>query len=338
MNGEPTRRAAYQKDPDQERDLADLNRLLEPIENQWISEFVTPHFPTVFVVGVPRCGSTVLAQLLASTGSFNYVSNFVARFWMAPFLGMTIEKSLRIREREERLALESTYGVTPGWLGPHEFGYFWNRWFGGYETNQLNEVQLSRIDAGRLCRELSAMEHVYTKPLFFKNLLCDYQISFLASILPQSFFVYCRRDPIYVMQSLYEARLELYGNIQTWCSARPVEYLQLQKMNPYEQIAGQVYYTERAILSSLDLLLPSRYRIVDYESLCDSTRIVLQGILDRVHQTGHPVNFVWDRIPEQLSSQNRIRIPEKELHLMQKEYENLHCNQTQGDLSTCNNR
>src|SRR2546422_969456 len=90
----------YQKDPQQEEQLRQLNQILAPLEQELTKNFNAPTQPIVFVVGVPRSGTTLLAQALAATGGFGYPDNFIARFWMAPFVGAKIEQALRIKETD----------------------------------------------------------------------------------------------------------------------------------------------------------------------------------------------------------------------------------------------
>ena len=84
------------KDPEQERLLASVNELLRGVEDKLESVAEEPRKPTVFFVGVPRSGSTLTSQVLSSSGAFGYISNFIARFWMAPKLGIVLQQALKI--------------------------------------------------------------------------------------------------------------------------------------------------------------------------------------------------------------------------------------------------
>src|SRR5690625_7590801 len=43
-------------------------------------------FPTLFIIGSPRTGSTLFTQWLASLGTFAYPSNFLSRLYNAPYV------------------------------------------------------------------------------------------------------------------------------------------------------------------------------------------------------------------------------------------------------------
>src|SRR5699024_1803087 len=69
-----------------------LNETLEDDERDLISRFDTPEYPTIFIVGNARSGTTLLYQWLASTGLFAYPSNIVSRFYNAPYIGALIHQ------------------------------------------------------------------------------------------------------------------------------------------------------------------------------------------------------------------------------------------------------
>src|SRR5688572_22353457 len=94
---EARRTTAYRKDPANEEGLRALNELLEPIQKQLEVQFKSPRLPVVFIIGAPRSGTTSVSQLLAYSGRFAYISNFLARFWLAPLIGAKIEIALGMR-------------------------------------------------------------------------------------------------------------------------------------------------------------------------------------------------------------------------------------------------
>lgn len=309
---EPKRTPEYRKDLKQEQKLKNLNALLAPIEEQLISRFDKPRLPIVFIVGVPRSGSTLLAQILAQTGTFTYVSNFVARFWMAPYVGMLIEDTLGIRRAHPVQSFVSRYGVTEGWTGPHEFGYFWSRWFHFGNTHKLGARELAEINRDKLCKELAALESLYNKPLFFKSLTCGLQISFLAEVLEKTVFVLCRRNPVYNMQSLLIGRTKVLGSKQCWFSLKPKEYPELLPLSPYEQIAGQVYYVLKDIEAAFSSLSSERFLQIRYEDLCSQPRAEVKKIVDAVGQLGAAIDWDPNVIPDHFEPTDVQRVSNEE--------------------------
>jgi len=313
---ETERTAQFRKDREQEQRLQEMNTLLSPLEKRLIAQFSKPSLPIVFIVGSPRSCTTLLAQLLAETGAFSYVSNFVARFWMAPYVGTLIENALGARSSPLQQTFVSQYGVTEGWHSPHEFGYFWGRWFSFGDTHKLSPDQLAQIDSVSLCREIAALESFDNKSLFFKNLTCGLQITFLAKLLDRSIFVLCQRHALYNMQSLLMARKKVLGDSRAWFSLKPKEYLQLLSRTPYEQVAGQIYFTLKDIETSAGALSPQRFVRVHYDDLCSQPRAEVGKIVEVVCQLGGNVDWEPTSIPERFQSTDVQRVSDEEFETL----------------------
>ena len=305
------RATEFRKDEAREGRLRELNSLLAKLEDEVTQRFTDPQLPVVFVIGAPRCGSTLLADVLSRTGAFTYVSNFVARFWLAPYIGMLISHALEIGDDIER-PFSSEYGVTEGWSGPHEFGYFWSRWFGNAETHKLDEADLAKIDRTTMARELAALEHVVGKPLFFKNLLCGPQMSFLADILREAVFVLCRRDPLYNAQSLLIGREKVYGSRAAWLSLKPREYKALIDLPPHDQVAAQLHYTIEDIERSAATLAKGRFLEVRYEDLCCQPRTQVGRIREALLALGTSADWRLELVPERFELRNVQRLDDED--------------------------
>ena len=119
------RRGAYAKDASGERFLEELNEYLAPRERELYADYAIEH-PFVFVLGLPRSGTTLLSQLLAYCLDAGYVNNFAARFWLAPVHGIRLARL--IAADAEPPSFESDYARTKSLLDIHEWGYFWRHW------------------------------------------------------------------------------------------------------------------------------------------------------------------------------------------------------------------
>lgn len=305
-----SRKDKYKKDADQERRLQQMNQMLEQFEDQVAPRPDTPKHPLLFIVGCPRSGTTLLAQLLASSGLFAYVSNFVARFWLAPWLGASIGQALGLARLSSPSNLQSTFGQTTGWTEPHEFGYFWDRWFEFGETAKLSEAQLAKIDRTKMKRTFAALQAAYDRPMFFKNQnKYSLQIEFLAELFDNAYFVLLERYPLYQTQSVLLARAEFCGDINQWWTMRPKEYPILKELSPYEQIAGQTYYLSKDIWASLKRLSADRYLVLPYEDLCASPRDAVIQVAHLVGVNPGSANFL-EILPETLTLSQTQHIPQ----------------------------
>lgn len=267
---ESTRRPEYRESPEQRARLDELNALLADIEGDLESAAVTPAAPLVFIVGAPRSGTTLSSQILVSSGSYAWVNNFVARFWRAPTVGAKIANALGLYSPGFTSSFESAWGTTQGWPEPHEFGYFWNRYFDlGQDTHKLSERELARVDRAGLCRAIDRLQTEYAAPLVMKNATwCTLQAAYLAHLFPRAIFVACFRDVAYLAQSCLLARRERLEDPDGWWSVKPATYHELRRLPILEQVVGQARDIQSGLVAELDKIDPARVVRVDYAEIC----------------------------------------------------------------------
>jgi hypothetical protein len=278
----------YFKDAGIETVLADLNETIAPLESQLITKFDQPRYPVILIAGLPRSGTTLVMQLLIACFDIGYVSNLMARFWRAPYIGAMLFQELRRRKALQTPNFASELGATYGYEGPHEFGSFWQRWFPYNETHQTSPEDLESIDFKLFRRELAAVESVFDAPLAFKNPIgFNLNMDILADTLPTAVFIICHRQPVYIAQSLLLSRLKHYGQKDAWFSVKPKEYAWLKELPYPEQIAAQIYYTERRITESLALIPSHQCLRIEYEDLCKDPMREMGRFRKLVERDGH---------------------------------------------------
>lgn len=292
--------------------LHEINELLAPIESEQIAQFAEPQYPVVFLLGAPRCGHTLLSQLLGASKGFAYVSNFVARFWMAPYLGAKMELALGIREQELEQTYLSEHGRVAGWANPHEFGHFLRRWLPFDTTHNVGSQQLSKETANKFAKEVAALEHVYGKPVFLRNLIYGLNIDWLSKVFPQAIFVVCRRNPLYQAQSILIARQKVLDNKESWWSLRPKAYPSLVDLPYWEQIVGQIYYTYQEIDASLAKIDQSQWLDINYADVCKQPHKQVEKIVIAVERLGGTVSWKPEVIPQSFESSDTQRLSNKE--------------------------
>jgi len=316
---EPERLAKYRKDPSAESRLEELNAMLRPVQLAREAGLDGPEHPVVFIIGAPRSGTTLVSQLLARSGQFGYVSNFVARFWHAPAVGALIERSLAMRTADTSNAYESNYGVTRGWASPHEFGYFWSYWFDrGQRTHVVPSGKLAEIDRGALRRRIASLEAVYAQPLAFKNnTWCTFQASWLADAFPSAIFVVCRRDPLYLAQSLLLARRERLGSSELWWSVRPPTYDRIRTLPWWEQVVAQALDTERTMLQEVRRIAPARVIEAPYADVCADPIALVRSIARCCELPAHAHDADYTGIPTSFASTDVRKLDDAEWTLLQ---------------------
>jgi hypothetical protein len=314
------RRHEFRRNEKLEELLREINGLLQPVEQQILSSYRMPKYPVVFVVGAPRCGSTLMMQWLAQTGHFAYPTNLLSRFYAAPYVGAKIQQLLTDPEYNFRneildfsgeISFESSLGKTKGALAPNEFWYFWRRFIPNTEPRYVDKGTLEKVDAGGFAAELAALESVFDKPWAMKGLILELNIPFLSSILDKALFLFVRRHPFYNIQSLLTARINYSGNRHEWYSIKPQEYEMLKHLEPIEQVTGQVYFAVQAIEEGLEQIENSRGLEICYEDFCTGPEQVFHQIAAKFAQQGYPADWQYTG-PKRFHSTNQIRLPEEE--------------------------
>ena len=277
------RRGPYVKDPGAENFLEELNGYLRPRELELYRDVEIEH-PLVFVVGLPRSGTTLLSQVLAYCLDAGYVDNVAARFWLAPVHGLRLSRVFS--GDGDGVSFESDYARTKSPRDIHEFGYFWRHWL---RKETFDDVVNAReredeIDWAGLRRTLANVQHELGKPFVAKNMLGAYHLPKLREVLGAVLYAYVERDPLDVCVSILDARRKYYDDPRTWWSYVPVEYPLLKDRDEWEQVAGQVHYLARHFERAFAQVGEQRVVRVTYERLCRDPASVLATVQERAEQ------------------------------------------------------
>ena len=319
MSDQPGRTAAFRRNLDLESLLAEINGLLGPAQKEIVESCGPPPDPVVMIVGAPRSGTTLSMQWLAASECFGYPTNLLSRFYGAPYIGARIQRLLtdpRFDFRGEfadlggEVSFASSLGKTKGVLSPNEFWYFWRRFIPNEVPRLLSPEEEARIDGEGFSRELAALQLALEKPLAMKAMILQYNIPAVARAVPSSCFFFVKRSPFYNAQSLLEAREKFYGTRSKWYSARPPGYDALCRLDPFEQVAGQIHRTNRCIEGALSSLPRERGLTVGYESLCRDPSGVWAELAERLRAMGHELPAYLG--PESFEVMNRVRVDREE--------------------------
>ena len=325
------RQKQFQRNEDLESLLRELNDRLAPVEDEILKKFSTPQYPLVLLVGCARSGSTIMMQWLANTGEFAYPTNLLSRFYAAPYIGAKIQQMLsdpKYKFKNEfydfgsPVSYNSDLGKTAGVLAPNEFFYFWRRFFNFGEIQYLDTVATKQVDALKFCAELAAIENVFDKPFAMKGLIINWNIPFIHNLLSRAVFVYIKRDTRYNAQSLIEAREKFMGDRNQWYSFKPVEYPMLEKLDPYQQVVSQVYFTNRAIEQGLDKIDSNNWMKVEYEEFCKSPETVYQQLTKKLAIHGFQLSPKYNG-PKKFKSSNQVRLSKQHFNLISDAYDTL---------------
>ena len=223
-------------------------------------------YPPVFIIGAPRCGSTLLYKVLTERFKFSYFSNFTAKFYKTPICGTLLQKILGIRAR--RGDYNFNYGQVEGLGSPNECGGFWYRWFPRGLHVYLNPGETQAGVLKELRDEIGGISAVTKRPVIFKNLYNSMRIAPIIEAIPEAVFIVCHRDKIDNALSVLKGRTKNLHSKDKWWSLPPKEIDYLANLSWAEQIAGQVYYTYQQIEDDKKRFGTERFIENKYEEFC----------------------------------------------------------------------
>jgi hypothetical protein len=239
-----------------------VNRVLAIRERRLTERHRVPGAPIIFIVGVPRSGTTLLYQLMAKHLDVVYITNAIARYWLAPLW------AFQRHGIETPTELRSHLGHSEGSSAPHEFGWFWEHHAPVEDSHHRVGSELDVFDWDTIRAELEAIAGWSQRPLVLKSLVAlDYHIPRFARELAGATFVRIERDPRFTAQSLLEARRKRYGDDKIWWSIRPRDVDAWLDRDPVEQVAHQIGDVSRHIQSGLATLPSERWISLRYEEL-----------------------------------------------------------------------
>lgn len=296
--------------------LKELNSLLATCQEEVGRRHTRPRYPLLLLMGAPHSGTTLFMQWLAESGHWGYPTNVMSRFYAAPYIGARIQQILvendiggEISDFKKTSAYTSVLGKTTGALAPHEFWYFWRRFFPLCpEADVVPPDALARVDMEKLNRELATLEAALEKPLALKAMLLNWHIPFLDRAFDQVLFVNLKRDPAYVVQSMLEGRRRYFGTEDLWYSFKPPEYTWLKDRSPVEQVSGQVHFIREATDAGMAQVAPARAWTIRYEDFCRDPSATWAVLADKMDGLGCLLNRAYDG-PPKFDAANTVREP-----------------------------
>jgi len=286
------------RDLSHDLELFAKNEKLLDLERDLVERHYSEKYPLVFIIGVPRSGTTLLSQILISAFDLAYISNYVSKYFMAPLCGF--QEFSKLRPSQNEIAFASKFGNTSGDAATSEFGYFWQWWMDHTEHDELSQTELDKIDWKGLKKELYAISGFRGKPLLLKNIVYqDFKIKRLAKEFPNSKYIFVSRQPLFTVQSILESRIKRYGSVEYWWSIRPKNINELKKLSPVEQVVAQFAYTDEKIRQGLEMLNPENLLELKYESFVEDTETGLKSLSAFLNMERETLN-----LPEMTSTNN----------------------------------
>jgi len=271
---------------------------LSVVERAMLSRHEGPVGPQLFILGLPRSGTTLIYQYVVHRLAVSYFSNGVGRYPRSPCFTTMVQ---RLCHGDYHSDFQSNYGKVSGPMAPREAGSFWGRFFD--PDNYVEYPSLSAPQIRILRKSVACVQAIFGgAPFANKNVKHLLRIAALARLFPESRFLFVERDRVNVALSLLRGRFETLEDASEWLSARPTDYDSLKNLPVIEQIAGQLNSLDRRARADLSQLDPNRILRISYEAFCDRPECLtekLDSSFDRLPRRNPPVEG-YDPTPRQI--------------------------------------
>jgi hypothetical protein len=231
--------------------------------------------PSIFILGSPRTGSTLLYQLICRHFSTVYITNHTNdNYAETPSVGVALDHTLF---PDPNITLESSYGKTKRPFEPSEGSAIFAHWFGGEHPSQLKSARVLPGRRQHFQRSLQTIFAISNRPLVTKNAWNVFRIQELATTLKSAIFIWIRRDIAKSALSDLEARYRR-GGPEIWNSATTSNYQEIQKLPYWEQVVEQQYWYNKTISEDLEKFARGRFCEVWYEDLTSQPKDTIDNL------------------------------------------------------------
>lgn len=238
-------------------------------------------YQPVFIIGAPRTGSTILYQLITNFLEVIYIDNLIDIFYKNLFFGFWL--SNKIFRNKQHNCFKSHHGNTSqyGLHAPSECGGFWYRWLPREKTS-ISKGELFSYSSKEIESNIFSIMNKYNKPLIFKNSYMSLRLGMVSEIAPNAKFIFIKRDPLFVAQSLILGRLQVNKNLNDWWGIRPKNIDKLRELPLVEQVVKQIFYVEKQIYEDSQYFLENNFITIRYEELYNKSIYIIDKIREYI--------------------------------------------------------
>ncbi|MEO5656428.1 MAG: sulfotransferase [Nitrospiria bacterium] len=279
-----------------------LDAILGIIERRNERLAAEPRLPIVIVVGAPRTGTTVTAQALAAGLPVSYFNNLSEVFPRSPITANRLFGSLL---RPSKPTYTSYYGRSPNFSGFSDGLQLWDRWLGPDRKHLPSELTEERRRDMR--RFFGAFEQAFGKPIVNKHNSLNTRAHLVAAALPTAHFIAMTRDPVFLAQSLYKARLDILGDVRLWYGVEE-DHRPQSVRDPIQDVCEQVRFHEGQLAQQQALIGPKRFWVVGYEEFCADPRRLVRRVGEEILGLS---GEGWRDIPARFEVSNRPHVTPK---------------------------
>ena len=253
---------------------------------RWANSIVSPidrlacrngdiHAHPVFVLGLPRSGTTLAYELIVQAFDVAYLTRAYAYSFGLPSI------TTRLVHRASGTPAPrytSDYGRIPGWRSPAENHVLWERWMhsspelGHYLPPGISDA--IKLDAAR--RAVASITAIARRPFVFKDVYLTLSPRALLEFFPDAQIVVVERDFDAVCASVLQARMKRQH--RGWWSIRPPFYTEMVEKDAVEKTAFQCSRARQLMARELSGIPESKCLRISYGEICNDPRESLRRI------------------------------------------------------------
>jgi hypothetical protein len=288
----------------------------EGLERKRMRDAEPSSLPILLIIGAPRSGTTLLYQTLARFLPVSYFNNFSALFARAPLTASLKLSHFNKQKKQKSADYHSYYGNTSGWNAPNDGFHVWNRWLGvdRYDVPQ----QLDREKQRDMQRFFNAWFASFQQPLLNKNNRNTACVPLLAAVLPNVFFIEVRREPVFVVQSLLQAREHIQGSKALGWGLGSTTIAPNASMSEYvAEVCAQVFHIDQMLRRGKLHVAPEHFISITYEDFCRAPEVTVRHIANACLGIDIDENRLRREV-KPFQTTNQVRLPDKEFDLVQR--------------------
>lgn len=200
--------------------------------------------PPIFIVGVPRSGTTYLYQLITNELEVSFIDNTTHLFHSRLRFGMWLSRKLNGSRKHK--TFKSKHGKT--WMysmhAPSECTPYWKHFLTAI-TKDSEGTGRSKVN------EIEQISDQYQSPMVIKNLSLSLALENILKLIPNARFVHVERDLESVAKSMLRVRKSLGVPEHEWWSIKPSNYDELKSLPEMERVKLQAESIDREIRAAI---------------------------------------------------------------------------------------
>lgn len=253
---------------------------ITPIEKAFVRHYgkMESPWPTIYIIGPPRSGSTLFYQLLTNYYDVLYIDNLAALARNNLFFGIGLsQKKFHNQPHNNFFSRHGNTSIDEP-HAPNE-GLFWYK----YLPKNEHAVDMDALSSKKIRwikRYHNALKNRHNKPLVIKNLSFGMRLDLIKQIEPNARIILMTRDPADIIHSIYNTRMQLNWPEDRLWSIKPNNYREIEKLPVLEQIVMQ-YRGIMEEIAKKKPLFEDHFMRITYLELCQDTT----GSLERIRKS-----------------------------------------------------